>query len=76
MSLTQDELSKLLHLLAHTRPQELDCTEVLHRVAGAVEALACGSELRPELEAVMQHLAVCDECREEADALRRILEDE
>ena len=76
MPLTRAELTRLLRMLERTRPEELDCSEVLHRVAGAIECMASGAELRPEYDAVLQHLQVCEECCEEADALRRILDGE
>ena len=71
MTPSGEQLQTLLELVLATEPDELDCDEMLHRVAALLEARGEGADLTPELAAVSQHLSLCPECREEFDALLR-----
>ncbi len=63
------QLRELLRIVAATKPQEINCEELLARVGTYLESSEQGCELSPELEEVAQHLEVCPECREEYEAL-------
>ena len=76
MSLTREELKKLLGLVDITGAEEIDCTEFLHRVAGYVERLAPDGTPPAGYEDVALHLRVCPECCEEFEALCRALREE
>ncbi len=69
MKPTTGDLRELLRLVAATEAREIDCEEFLDRAAAYLESLADGRELPPELREVSQHLAICEGCREELDAL-------
>lgn len=62
------DLDRLLDVLAHTAPDELDCEQTLTQLAAYFEALESG--LRGGAFArVEQHLAVCPCCSAQLEAL-------
>ena len=69
MEPTPDQLAELARLVASTAPQEIDCDDVLDRVAAYLEAHHRDADLPDALREVRQHLEVCPQCREEFDAL-------
>ncbi|MFG0319969.1 MAG: hypothetical protein ACF8XB_22040 [Planctomycetota bacterium JB042] len=69
MPLTHDDLRHLLALLDVTAPREIDCTELLHRVAAYVERHAPSGAPPPGADDVKRHLAICPECLEEYETL-------
>ena len=73
MSVSRDELRKLLELVDVTRDQEIDCSELLDRLAGYIERFEPDGPPPPGYEDVLQHLRVCAECFEEFEALYRAL---
>lgn len=75
MSLSKPELDELIKLIGLTRDTEIDCDECLELVAEYGERVLAGRPIPEGLEAVRHHLAVCGECREEFDVLRRALEE-
>jgi uncharacterized protein with PIN domain len=75
MALSRSRLERLLRWIAATRERELNCEECLERMAEFAESELVGRTLPEGLEAVEQHLTVCDECREEYEVLQRALED-
>ncbi len=72
MSLTHDDYALLLKVLDLTAPEEIDCTELVDRVAGFIERLCRDGERPRGYEAVVQHLQLCPECLELFDALYRV----
>lgn len=75
MKLSRERLLELLRLLEVTEVEEIDCSEFLSRVAGFVERMeAKGTP--PGYEAVLQHMKVCVECRDECESLIRALQEE
>ncbi len=73
MEPTREQLAALARQLAATAPEEIDCEAVLDRVATYLAARRSDMALRPELDAVRQHLEVCPSCLEEFQALVRAL---
>lgn len=74
MSTAVERLTALLRRILATEPHEIDCDEFLARAAQFLESLETEREQPPELDAVVQHLDVCPECREEFEALIRATE--
>ena len=74
MSLSRDEIAQLLQLIGQTEDHELNCEECLALVAEFAESQLSGKSVPAGLQAVEQHLAVCGECREEYEALRKTLD--
>ncbi len=75
MKPTKEQLEALARLAMGTRPAEISCEEMLHRVGRFAEVALAGDPVPPELEPVAQHLLLCAECREELEALSRALRD-
>ena len=72
MKINHEELQTLLKLVDITNPEEIDCEEFLHRVAGHIERLSSDPESATGDEAFLHHLKVCPECLEEFQALYRV----
>lgn len=75
MSLSKPEIQHLMRLIGLTQDDEINCEQCLARVAGFAERQLAGRSVPEGLKAVEHHLAVCAECREEYEALRRALQD-
>ena len=74
MELDREQLAALARLVAKTASVELDCGEVLDRLAPYLEQRG-QSGLEAELDRVRQHLQVCPECLEEFEALEKLFLD-
>lgn len=74
MPLSKHEIDNLLRLIAETGDVEINCEQCLALVAEFAEQNLAGLSIDDGLKAVAQHLAVCEECREEYEALKRTLE--
>jgi hypothetical protein len=70
---SQHELRKMLEQIAHTYEMELSCDEVLVVIARFAEAKIRGEDAAELMPLVQRHLATCGDCREEFEALLRIL---
>ncbi len=70
----QELWQKLLRVLSLTRERELTCTEVEDFIDYYVELELAGEEPQKILPEVAQHLRICPECREEHEALRKMLD--
>jgi hypothetical protein len=66
---SDEQLDRLARLVDATEDREIDCAQMLDRVAGYVQALSDRAELTEHLRQVAQHLKVCPECREELRVL-------
>ena len=74
MPLSKQEIDRLLQIIAETQELELDCDQCLALVAEFAERRLEGLSISEGLLAVERHLSVCDECRQEYEALRLTLE--
>jgi len=74
MPLSKREIEELVRLVALTRNDEIDCEQCLALVAEFAERQLAGRSKSEVLETVEHHLAICSECHEEYEALRRTLE--
>ena len=73
MQPSREQLALLARLVAETAPEEINCEEVLDRIAAFLESHR-GEPLPPELATIHQHLEICPECREEFEALLRAVD--
>ena len=64
----------LLAMAQATREDEVDCGRVGDIMAQYAEAHLRGDDLEPWMRQIDAHLQMCPECREEVEALLRILE--
>ena len=73
MKLTLEQLDGLVKLIGLTKDTEINCNQCLDRIAEFAEFKLADKEFGEALVAVEHHLALCTECREEYEALRRAL---
>ncbi len=73
MAFSKQEIENLLRLVSLTKDAELNCVECLALVAEFAEQHLAGKSVSSGLQAVEQHLSICDECREEYEALKLTL---
>jgi hypothetical protein len=74
MDLSTDVLKRMLEDVAKTEQAEPDCDQVHQVVDVFAEAVAQGKDVSEMLPLVKLHLELCRDCREEYEALLRILE--
>ena len=70
---TPELLRKILEQLEHTQDIELTCDEVLALMDQFAEASLRGEDVARFMPHVQHHLEMCPDCREEYEALLRIL---
>lgn len=75
MPLNQKDLANLLRLIGLTKDTEINCDQCLSLVAEFAERELAGRSVDESLRAVEEHLAICGECREEYEALRKAIKD-
>jgi len=73
MSLSNDELDRLLRLVGLTKDSEMNCEQCLALVAEFAERQLAGKSIPEGMEAIDHHLSICPECREEYESLQRVL---
>lgn len=66
-------LQKMLAQIANTQDIELSCDEVLTLMDQFAEAYLRGEDVASMMPLVQHHLDTCPDCREEYEALLRIL---
>ncbi len=71
--LTPPQMDTLVQLIGQTREHEFDCGECQQHVSEFTEKQLAGLPLNEALASVEHHLTVCPECREEWQALEKIL---
>ncbi len=74
MPLSREEIEGLLRLVGLTAEDEINCEACLALVAEFAERALAGRSVPEGLKVVEQHLAVCAECREEYEALKKAIE--
>ncbi|MBI4964500.1 MAG: hypothetical protein HY913_14575 [Desulfomonile tiedjei] len=74
MSLTFDQIKRLVQGLSMTRDHELNCNECLDKMAEFAECELTSKPIPDSLEAVQHHLNICGECDEEYEALLTALQ--
>jgi predicted anti-sigma-YlaC factor YlaD len=71
--LTSRQTKSLIRMVSQTREREFNCAECLKHVSELVEREATGLPLDDVLGRVEHHLGMCPECREEYEALLKVL---
>jgi len=66
-------LKRLVRLVARTRKVEYSCDDTYRLLDQFAEAVARGQDAAKLMPLVQQHLDMCPDCREEFEALLRIL---
>lgn len=69
-----DVVKKILAAIAMTREEEADCGAVFEVVDQVAEAVVQGQPLAEVMPLIKHHLALCQGCSEEFEALLRVLE--
>lgn len=67
-------VERLMHLLCETRDDELSCEEVYARLDEYVDCLVSRQPAGEQTPLVEHHLALCPDCHDALDALRRALD--
>ena len=75
MPLSRKEIENMVRLVGLTRDSEINCEDCLSVVSEFAEKQLRGKSISEGLEAVEHHLSICDQCREEYEALRKALGD-
>ena len=68
------EMVKMLQALAKTEEQEISCDHVFAVLDEFAEAVRRGENVLLLMPLVRQHLDMCPDCREEYEALLRMLQ--
>lgn len=68
------ELHKLMQMVETTQEVELSCEEVYEILDRYAEMVARGDDTAALMPLVEHHIKICADCKEEFDALLRILE--
>ncbi len=68
-----EALEKMVRALEQTRDVEITCDEVLAVLDQVAEAMLRGEDVARLMPLVQHHLDTCADCREELEALLRIL---
>ena len=71
--LTGEQVGGIVKMLGLTRDREFNCSECLQHVSEFAECRLANTPLDEVIAHVEQHLALCPECREEFEALMKIL---
>ena len=71
--LTSEQVGSIVKMLGLTRDREFNCGECLQHVSEFAECQLANKPVSEVIASVEQHLALCPECREEYEALMKIL---
>jgi len=67
-------LQKMMEMLARTDEVELTCDEVFAMLDQFTELAAQGIDVAHLMPLIQRHLDMCADCREEYEALKRVLQ--
>ena len=71
--MTSEQVGSIVKMLSLTTDREFNCSECLQHVSEFAECQLVNKPVDEVIAKVEQHLALCPECREEYEALVRIL---
>ena len=74
--LTREQVGSIVKMLGLTTDREFNCSECLQHVSEFAECQLANQSVGEVIAKVEQHLALCPECREEYEALMKILKSE
>ena len=69
-----EEFQKLLKMIANTKEVEFSCDDVYHLLDQYSEAVVQGKNAEELMPLVEHHIDMCPDCREEFEALLRVLQ--
>ena len=72
--MTKGQAEKILRMIENTQLEELSCDEVFELLDVYAEMAARGEDVIDLFPLVRHHLDMCPDCREELEALMRIIE--
>jgi len=72
--LTREQIGSIVRMLGLTADREFNCSECLQHVSEYAESQLANRPADEVITRVEQHLALCPECREEYEALLKILQ--
>jgi len=74
LSTAEQRAAVVAHMLAVTEPGELSCDEVFAVLDEFADRVRAGENPASFMPLVEKHLAMCPDCRDEYEALLRMLE--
>jgi hypothetical protein len=69
-----EEFKKLLKMIENTKEVEFSCDDVYHLLDQYSEAVIQGKNAKELMPLVEHHIDMCPDCREEFEALLRVLQ--
>lgn len=69
-----EQFKKLMHMIENTQDIELSCDDVYQLLDQYTEVVAQGDDAQELMPLVEYHIDICPDCREEFEALLRILQ--
>jgi hypothetical protein len=69
-----EEFQKLLRMIENTKEVEFSCDDVYHLLDQYSEAVVQGKNAKELMPLVEHHINICPDCREEFEALLRVLQ--
>ena len=69
-----EEFQKLLKMIENTKEVEFSCDDVYHLLDQYSEAVVQGKNAKELMPLVEHHINICPDCREEFEALLRVLQ--
>lgn len=69
-----EEFQKLLKMIENTQEVEFSCDDVYHLLDQYSEAVVQGKNAKELMPLVEHHIDMCPDCREEFEALLRVLQ--
>jgi hypothetical protein len=69
-----EEFQKLLKMIENTQEVEFSCDDVYHLLDQYSEAVVQGKNAKELMPLVEHHINICPDCREEFEALLRVLQ--
>jgi hypothetical protein len=74
MGVSPSQVKMVLHMAQKTQEVEFSCDETHRLLDQYAEMVLRGDDVRSLLPLVHYHIEMCSDCREELEALKRILE--
>lgn len=75
MNLEPAALKQMVRVVLSTRPDEIGCEECFDELDRFVEMTLAGKDAAEAMPLVQDHLERCRDCREEFEALLKVLRD-
>jgi hypothetical protein len=75
MNLEPATLKRMVRVVLSTRPDEVGCEECFEELDRFVEMTLAGKDAAEAMPLVHDHLERCRDCREEFEALLKVLRD-